>query len=85
MPFSDTSQIDSAINAIGGNATLENSYLAANAKNSSEEEVMYFLIGAIVSTIVLVIYSQSFPLLHYCNFRYLFSSSFSSCERESTW
>ena len=26
---------------------------------------MYFLIGAIVSTIVLVIYSQSFPLLHY--------------------
>jgi len=51
----DTSQIDSAINAIGGNATLENSYLAANAKNSSEEEVMYFLIGAIVSTIVLVL------------------------------
>ena len=44
---------------------MENSYLAANAKNSSEEEVMYFLIGAIVSTIVLVIYSQSFPLLHY--------------------
>ena len=34
---------------------MENSYLAANAKNSSEEEVMYFLIGAIVSTIVLVI------------------------------
>jgi len=51
----DTSQIDGAINAIGGNATLENSYLAANAKNSSEEEVMYFLIGAIVSTIVLVL------------------------------
>ena len=44
---------------------MENSYLAANAKNSSEEEVMYFLIGAIVSTIVLVIFSQSFPLLHY--------------------
>ena len=38
---------------------MENSYLAANSKNSSEEEVMYFLIGAIVSTIVLVI----FPIL----------------------
>ena len=54
MHFPDTSQIDSAINAAGANATLENSFLAS-VEASNEEEVMYFLIGAIVSTVVLVI------------------------------
>jgi len=50
----DTSQIDSAINAAGANATLENSFLAS-VEASNEEEVMYFLIGAIVSTVVLAV------------------------------
>ena len=54
MHLPDTSQIDSAINAAGANATLENSFLAS-VEASNEEEVMYFLIGAIVSTVVLVI------------------------------
>ena len=54
MHLPDTSQIDNAINAAGANATLENSFLAS-VEASNEEEVMYFLIGAIVSTVVLVI------------------------------
>ena len=33
---------------------MENSFLAADAKAENEEEVMYFLIGAIVATVVLV-------------------------------
>ena len=53
LNFADTSQIDSAISAAGANATLENSFLA-NVEASNKEEVMYFLIGAIVSTVVLV-------------------------------
>ena len=48
-------QIDSVISSAGGgDATLENSFLAADAKAENEEEVMYFLIGAIVATVVLV-------------------------------
>ena len=61
MHFSDTSQIDSAISAAGANATLENSFLA-NVEASNKEEVMYFLIGAIVSTVVLVIPSLLHPV-----------------------
>ena len=54
----DTSAIDDTVAAVPGAAdateAVENSFLAESTKAKSEEEVMYFLIGAIVATVVLV-------------------------------
>ena len=54
----DTSAIDNTVAAVPGAAdateAVENSFLAESTKAKSEEEVMYFLIGAIVASVVLV-------------------------------
>ena len=47
----DTTELDQTLNVTG--ATIENSFLA-DVKASNQEEVTYFLIGAIVATVVLV-------------------------------